>query len=403
MARNDIVSRIKSLAEELKDELVAIRRHLHEHPELSFQEVQTSAFLKQKLEEAGIETRTDYADTGVVGILRGKRPAPVVAIRGDIDALPIEEKTGLPFASKNPGVMHACGHDLHATVAVGAAMILSRLREEIKGTVKFILQPGEEKNPGGASIMIKNGVLRDPDVDVIFGLHSDPRFRVGEIGYRGGIMMAEPDEFYLTIKGKSGHGSAPHLTVDPIVVAAEVILALQKIPSRVMDPYENVVVTVGKIAGGKTTNVIPDTVELVGTVRTFRRELAEEVEKWMRQFAGGITSAYGADYELKFDYGYPPLVNDEETTQFVVEQGKRYLGPEHCHYIDRPSFGGEDFAFYLQHVKGCFFRLGTGNPEKGISAYWHNSEYNVDEDALPVGAGFMAYLAYEYLEQHGGR
>lgn len=403
MQENDLAKTIKSLAEELRPELVRVRRHLHENPELSYQEFETSAFLRRHLQKAKLEVRTDYAETGAVGILRGRQEHPVVAIRGDIDALPIEEKTGLPFASKHPGVMHACGHDLHAAAALGAGLILARLRERLPGTVKIILQPGEEKNPGGAAVMIRNGVLKDPDVDVIFGLHSDPRFRAGEMGYKPGMMMAEPDEFYLTIRGKSGHGSAPHLTVDPVVIAAEVVLALQKIPSRMIDPYEHVVVTVGKIAGGYTTNVIPDTVELVGTVRTFRRGLAEEIERLMRRIVSGITAAYGAEFDLRFEYGYPPLINDEKITEFVADRGREYFGEPHCHLIERPSFGGEDFAFYLQHVKGCFFRLGTGNPEKGISAYWHNSAYTVDEDALPAGAGFLAYLAVKYMETHANQ
>ncbi len=397
---NDNLKKIRELSRELTPQLVEIRRHLHQYPELSFQEFKTTEYLQEWLEKAGLEIHTEYADTGVVGILRGGESGCVVALRGDIDALPLEEKTGLEYASRNPGVMHACRHDRHATVVVGAALILSKLRDSLPGAVKFILQPGEEKNPGGASIMIKRGVLENPPVDVIFGLHSDPRFRVGEIGYKEGVMMAEPDEFYITIKARGGHGSAPHLTTDPIVIAAEVVLALQKIPSRIIDPYEHVVVTVGKIAGGHTTNVIPDTVELVGTVRTFRREIAEHVEELMRKILTGITMAYDADFDMRFDYGYPPLVNDEEATRFLVERGKEYLGEERCHHLDRPSFGGEDFAFYLQKVKGTFFRLGTGNPDKGITAYWHNSSYTVDEDALPVGAGFLAYLAYSYLKNH---
>jgi len=324
-----------------------------------------------------------------------------VALRGDIDALPLTEKTGLAFASQKPGLMHACGHDLHATVVIGAALILTQLRNELAGSVEFVLQAGEEKNPGGASILVKNGLLQDPPVDVIFGLHSDPRFRAGEIGYKEGVMMAEPDEFYLTIHGKGGHASAPHRTIDPIVLAADVILALQKIPSRIIDPFEQVVVSVSKVAGGHTTNVIPDSVELAGTVRTFKHELAQQVESTMRQILTGITSAYGATYELNFDYGYPVVVNDPAITQFLISAAENYLGAKKCFQIERPSFGGEDFSYYLQKVKGVFFRLGTGNPEQGITAYWHSSNYDVDEAALPVGAGFLAYLASEYLQSAG--
>lgn len=390
--------RIHQLSRQITPQLIEIRRHLHQFPELSFQEYETSRYLKGWLKKANLDIRTDYAETGVVGILSGKVSKPVVALRGDIDALPIEEKTGLPFASCTPGVMHACGHDFHATVVVGAALILKKIKDSFAGSVKFILQPGEEKNPGGASMLIHNGVLQDPKVDTIFALHSDPRFRVGEIGYRPGVMMAEPDEFTITIKGKGGHASTPHLTVDPVVIAAEVVLALQKIPSRLVAPFEQVVVTVGRISGGHANNVIPDSVQLNGTVRTFDHSLAQEIEKHIRKIVAGITAAYDADFELQFTYGYPVLVNDVSSTNLVVAAGREYLGDGRCHEIERPSFGGEDFAYYLEKVKGAFFRLGTGNPEKGITAYWHNSRYTVDEEALPIGAGFLAYLAYRYLQ-----
>lgn len=392
-----IKDQIKQFSDEIFPALVEIRRHIHQNPELSFQEFETTQYLRSHLQKNGVTVLDTYAETGVVGLLTGNRTNPVVAIRGDIDALPLNEKTGLPFSSLKTGVMHACGHDSHATVIIGAAMILSKLRDQLPGTVKFILQPGEEKSPGGASIMVKNGVLEDPPVDVIFGLHSDPRFRVGDIGYKEGPMMAEPDEFRITIKGKGGHASTPHLTVDPIVIAAEVVTALQKIPSRLMAPFNQVVVTVGKIAGGHTTNVIPDSVELLGTVRTFDNKLAQKIEQFMRQIVKGICSAYGADFDFDYIYGYPVVVNEKLATQFLVRTAGEFLGRENCHELERPSFGGEDFAFYLQKVNGSFFRLGTGNPEKGITAYWHNSEYTIDEDALAVGAGLMAYLAYQYL------
>jgi len=382
----EIKEKIVELSKEIFPTLVEIRRHIHQNPELAFKEFETSKYLKSWLEKANIETRSDYSETGVVGLLKGNRENPVVALRGDIDALPLEEKTGLPFSSTKPGIMHACGHDLHATVTVGAAIILSKLKDELDGCVKFILQPAEEKNPGGAIGMVKNGVLKNPSVDVIWGLHSDPRFRAGEIAYLEGPAMAEPDEFYIIIKGKGGHAAKPHETIDPIVIAAEVVLALQKIPSRLVDPIEKLVVTIGKIAGGHTTNVIPDSVEIFGTVRTFNHKLAIKVEKFMRQIVSGITSAYGADFDLLFDYGYPVVINEKSATQFLVSAANDYLGSDKSIELEKPSFGGEDFGYYLQEVKGSFFRLGTGNPQKGITANWHNSKYTVDEDALFVGA-----------------
>lgn len=387
-------------SQELKEELISIRRHLHQHPELSFQEVETTRFLIERLKKLGMEVRTEYSETGVVALLRGNPDGPVVALRGDIDALPIEEKTGLPFASKRRGVMHACGHDLHTTCVLGAAMILSGIREKLPGTVKFIFQPGEEKNPGGAIQMIRRGVLEDPRVDAIFALHSDPKFRTGKIRFKYGVMMAEADEFYITIRGRGGHGSAPHFTVDPIVVAAEAILALQKIPSRLVDPWDHVVVTVSRISAGHTTNVIPDEAQLAGTVRTFSKELARRVEQMMRKILHGVTMAYDAEFDLEYDFGYPPLVNHPDMTRFLAACGKDFLGENRCIEMDRPSFGGEDFAYFLERVPGSFFRLGTGNPEKGITAYWHSSDYTVDEDALPVGAGFLAFLAYRFLVEH---
>ena len=391
--------KIKKMSQEMAPDLVKIRRHIHEHPELSYQEYETMAYVSKILKEHNIPHKTGVAGTGVVGLIEGKGKGPVVALRADMDALPIEEQNDVPYKSKNPGVMHACGHDSHTTVLLGAAILLNSLRETFSGTVKLIFQPGEEKNPGGASLMVKAGVMENPKVDMIFGLHSDPRYRPGEIGYRYGAMMAEPDEISITIKGKSGHGASPHLAVDPIVIAAEVILGLQKIASRMVDPTEKIVVTIGKIEGGHTTNVIPDEVHMLGTVRTLNPELTPKIPPMMEQIIKGITEAYGASYEFKYDFGYPVVMNDTRATDILVEAGKKFLGEENVKEVPKPSMGGEDFSFYLQKAPGSFYRLGTGNPEKGITEFWHNSRYNIDEDALPVGAGFMTYLALEALEK----
>ncbi len=395
----ELRDKIKKMSQEMAPELVKIRRHIHEHPELSYQEYETMAYVSSILKEHGIPHKTGVAGTGVVGLIEGKGKGPVVALRADMDALPIEEQNDVPYKSKNPGVMHACGHDSHTTVLLGAAILLNSFRETFSGTVKLIFQPGEEKNPGGASLMVKAGVMENPKVDMIFGLHSDPRYRPGEIGYRYGAMMAEPDEISITIKGKSGHGASPHLAVDPIVIAAEVILGLQKIPSRMVDPTEKIVVTIGKIEGGHTTNVIPDEVHMLGTVRTLNPELTPKIPPMMEQIIKGITEAYGASYEFKYDFGYPVVLNDTRATDILVEAGKEFLGEENVKEVPKPSMGGEDFSFYLQKAPGSFYRLGTGNPEKGITEFWHNSRYNIDEDALPVGAGFMTYLALEALEK----
>ena len=395
----DLTEQIRDFAKELAPELVKIRRHIHMHPELSYQEYETMEYVSKILSENGIWNQKGVAKTGVVALIEGENPGKVVAIRADMDALPIEEQNDVPYKSLNPGVMHACGHDSHTAIALGAAITLNHFKKYIKGTVKFIFQPGEEKNPGGASLMIKAGALENPKVDMIFGLHSDPRYRAGEIGYRYGAMMAEPDEIRIKIIGKSGHGAAPHLTIDPIVIASEVIMGLQKIASRMVDPHEKIVVTIGKIEGGHTTNVIPDEVNMLGTVRTLNPELTPKIPGMMEQIIKGITSAYGAKYEFTYDFGYPVLMNDDQANDILVEAGKEFLGSENVKEVPEPSMGGEDFSFYLQKVKGAFYRLGTGNPEKGITAYWHNSHYNIDEDALPVGSGFMAYLALKTLQK----
>ena len=395
----DLKRKIEAFSQELSPKLVEIRRHIHRNPELSYREYETMAYISKILSEHHIPYKKGVADTGVVALIEGEPGGKVVAIRADIDALPIEEKNDVSYKSKNPGVMHACGHDLHATVALGAAINLNHFKKSFKGTVKIIFQPGEEKNPGGASLMVKAGVLENPKVDMIFGLHSDSRFQVGEIGYRYGAAMAEPDEIAIKIKGKGGHGAAPHLTVDPVVIAAEVVLALQKIASRMIDPTENIVVTIGKIEGGQTTNVIPDEVNMLGTVRTLNPELTPKIPGMIEQILKGITSAYGGDYELNYDFGYPVVMNDDQANDILIEAGKEFLGSENVKEIPMPSMGGEDFSFYLQKVKGTFYRLGTANPEKGTTGYWHSSHYDINEDALPVGAGFMAYLALKALEK----
>jgi len=393
----NIGERIRRESYRIADELVKIRRQLHMYPELSYQEEKTAQLVAERLKALGLRVSQGVARTGVVGLLGDGEPR--IGFRADMDALPIEEQNDTPYRSRVPGVMHACGHDAHTTCLLGAAMILSGIRSELQGSVKFIFQPSEERNPGGAVQMIQEGVLENPPLDAIFALHSDPRLRVGEIGYRVGPTMAEPDEFSITILGKGGHAASPHMTVDPIVIAAETILALQKIPSRLVDPTDPVVVTIGKIQGGSATNVIPDAVEIEGTVRSLNPQVAAKVPELMRRILDGITGAYGATYQFHYDFGYPVLINDPDMTQFLVQCGQEYLGEDSVKELDRPSMGGEDFAYFLQRVKGSFFRLGTGNPQKGIVHYWHSSRYDIDEDALPVGAGFLAYLAYRFLTE----
>lgn len=378
------------------DTLVELRRTIHANPELAFQEHETSALAKSVLEKLGIETRT-LAQTGVLGTLRGKGDR-CVALRADMDALPIHEETGLPFASRNPGKMHACGHDAHTTMALGAAMILAEIREDLPGTVKFLMQPSEELLPGGAPSMIADGALVNPQVEAIFGQHVLPLQSVGQIGMRSGMMMASTDELYITVKGKSGHAAIPHTAVDPILTAAEIITSIQKLVSRKLSPFEHGVVTIAKIEGGHTTNVIPDEVKMEGTMRAMNEEWRAETKKRLEEIIRGVCLANGADYELKIRAGYPALYNHHATTEFAEHSARELLNPEDV-FIAEPMMVAEDFAYYLQNVPGVFWWIGAGTPEQGCApnAGLHNSRFTINEDVLPTGAAMMAWTAWKFL------
>jgi amidohydrolase len=390
-------NKVKSFAEEIYPELVETRREIHKNPELAFEEYKTANFVAEKLKSLGIEVKTGVAKTGIVGLLNGKNSGKVVALRADMDALPILEMNDVEYKSKNSGKMHACGHDAHIAMLLGSAKILSKFRDELNGTVKFIFQPSEEKNPGGAKIMIEDGVLENPKPDAIFALHVDPRIEVGKIGYCPGPTHAQPDEIFITIHGKGGHGAYPHLAIDPIVISAEVILALQTVASRFTNPLEPIVLTIGKISGGSATNVIPDKVELAGTLRTFNTELAEKVYKLMDDILKGITSSYGANYDLKIDKGYPVVYNDVELTHFAKDVAKNFIEEEGKVIETQKTMGGEDFGFYLQKIRGAILRLGVRNESKGFVNSLHSSTFNLDESALKIGSGYLASLAFEFL------
>ena len=353
-------------ATELQSRLIEIRRTIHANPELAFEEHETSALAKQTLDELGIET-SRVARTGVIGTLRGKSDGACVALRADMDALPIHEETGLPFASKKPGLMHACGHDAHTTMALGAAMILSTIRDEIQGTIKFLMQPSEELLPGGAPSMIADGALNDPAVDVIFGQHVLPLQEAGQLGFFSGSMMASTDELYITIKGKSGHAAIPQDAIDPILTAAEVITSLQKIVSRTLDPFEKGVVTISKVEGGHTTNVIPDMVQMEGTMRAMNEDWRKETHQRIETIVRNVCEANGATFELEIRQGYPALWNDPSTTQFARVEAEHLIGEQNV-FTAKPMMGAEDFAYYLQQVPGTFWWIGAGTPEQG----WHS-------------------------------
>ena len=382
-----------SEAKRIAGKLSKIRRQIHMHPELGFQEKRTSALVAKELREIGVAVTVGVAGTGVVGLLKGAHPGKTVALRGDMDALPITEQNNTPYRSRVEGVMHACGHDANTTTVLGAAMLLAKHRDALHGNVKFIFQPSEEAPPGGALPMIKEGVLKAPPVHVIIGVHVDPTIPVGKIGLRQGPMMAAADDFWFAVLGEAAHGAKPHLGIDAISLSAQVIQALQTIPSRRVNPVHSVVVTVGTIKGGYRRNVIADRVECEGTARTLDGKDRRSVELAIGKTLAGVTKAGGGGYEYRYEQGYPILTCDDRITDIVRRVGKELLGGRGVVEIDEPSMGGEDFAYFVNEVPGMMFRLGTGNKKKGITYPWHHPRFDVDEDGIWMGAAVLARAA----------
>ena len=390
------MKRIKSMAAELQPELLRIRRHLHAHPELSFQEFETSRFVKDYLTASGIPFQ-EMTETGVVGLIQGKNPQhKCIALRADMDALPITEAGEMSYRSQNEGVMHACGHDVHTTCLLGAAKILHDLRAEWEGTIKLIFQPGEEKSPGGASLMIAAGALENPAPAAIIGLHVDPALPAGTAGFRPEQYMASADEIYMVIRGKGGHAALPHLTIDPIAIAAQIITALQQIVSRKNNALTPTVLSFGKISGGHATNVIPDTVELQGTLRTFDEIWRQEALQLIRDISRQIASAFGGTVEINTPPGYPSLFNDESTTMAAESAATAYLGSSNIVRLER-RMTAEDFSFYSLKTKACFFRLGTNFNNESLMAPVHNAHFDIYEPVLETGAGLMSWIAMQLL------
>ncbi len=386
-------NRIKEGSRKVFPEMRAWRRHLHMYPELAFQEFESARFIAERLTEMGINYREGIAKTGIVGIIEGKDPATrVVALRADMDALPIEEKNEVPYRSQNKGVMHACGHDAHTASLLGAAKILKECAEEWTGTVKLIFQPSEEKLPGGASVMIREGVLKNPEVARIWGQHVHPPLVAGKVGMRAGPYMASADEIYLTIKGKGGHAALPQNVIDPVLISAHILLALQQIVSRKSNPLTPSVLSFGKLMAEGATNVIPDRVFLEGTFRTFDEEWRFEAHQWIEKIARDTARAMGGDCEVDIRVGYPYVHNDEALTKKSRQLAEELLGAENV--VDLPQrMTGEDFAFYGREIPACFYRLGTGNPEKNILSPIHSATFDIDEEALITGAALEAWLA----------
>lgn len=391
-----IKDKIQHLSSEIFAQVVGYRQHIHANPELSFKEFETSAYIKGHLEEWGIPY-TEMANTGVVGLIKGGIPSDqVIALRADMDALPIIEANDKPYASKNQGVMHACGHDVHSSSLLGTAYILNNLKEEFAGTIKLIFQPAEEMLPGGASIMIKEGVLENPKPDFIVGQHVMPLIDAGKVGFRSGIYMASTDELYVTVHGKGGHGAQPHQNIDPVLIASHIIIALQQIVSRNADPRLPSVLSFGKVHANGATNIIPNEVKMEGTFRTLNEEWRKEAKRLMKKMAEGIAESMGGSCEFTIMNGYPYLINEEKLSDNARLFAEDYLGKENVLDLDI-WMAAEDFAYYSQVTDACFYRLGTGNKEKGTTYSVHTPNFDIDEDALKLSTGLMAYIALKQL------
>jgi amidohydrolase len=389
--------KIKQLAASMAGEFVANRRYLHTNPELSFQEFNTQKYVAEQLKSMGI-TPTEIANTGLVATIEGRNPSTkVVALRADMDALPIVEANDVPYKSQNPGVMHACGHDVHTASLLGTSRILSQLKNDFEGTVKLVFQPAEEKAPGGASIMIEQGALQNPAPHKMLGQHVAPNIPVGKIGFREGMYMASADELYLTVKGKGGHGAMPENCIDPVLIASHIIVSMQQIISRNRNPRYPSVLTFGKVIANGATNVIPNEVYIEGTFRAMDEQWRAEGLEKIRKIAELTAEAMGGTCEVFIQKGYPFLQNEPELTRRMKGAAIDYMGQENVIDLDI-WLAAEDFAFYTHHVDACFYRLGTRNEERGIISGVHTPTFDIDENALEIGAGLMSWLTVQELQ-----
>ena len=394
---NAIKDKIKKTAAKFLPEIIAIRRHIYANPELAFEEFKTSQFIISNLEAMGISHQNNIAKTGIVALIEGKNPlSKVTMLRADMDALTINEENEVDYKSLNKGVMHACGHDVHIASLLGAAKILMELRNEFSGTVKLIFQPSEEKFPGGALQMIKEGVLDNPKANNIIGQHVLPTLEVGKIGLKTGKYMASTDEVYITIYGKGGHGATPELNIDPVIIASHIVVALQQLVSRNAMPSVPSVLSFGRFIANGRTNIIPDEVKIEGTFRTFDEVWRSDAHKKITKMASLIAESMGAACDVRIDKGYPFLVNDIALTLKVKEYAIDFLGEENVEDLDL-RMTAEDFAYYSQQIPACFYRLGIRNEKKGITSNLHTSTFDIDENALEIGMGLMAWITFREL------
>jgi amidohydrolase len=386
---------IQTKITEMKEWLVEVRRTIHMNPELGFEEIETSKLVAGWLEKFGLQIQRGLAKTGVVGLLQGEKGGKTVAIRADMDALPLEEANQVPYRSKVKGKMHACGHDGHVAILLGVARLFSSIRERVKGNIKWVFQPAEEGG-GGGRIMVEEGVLENPKVDAIFGAHLFPDLQIGKVGIHEREGLAATDRVIIKMLGKGGHGAYPHLSRDPILAAGHLITQIHSIVSRSIAPLDSAVITIGKVSGGTAFNIIPDEVELLGTVRSLTLPVREELKARLEQVTQGVARSFDLDYRFDFQYGYPALVNDPEMSHLVASACANGIGKENVEFL-RPSMGGEDFSYYLQKVPGSFFRLGCRNEAKGIVHPFHSSHFDIDEEVLPFGVEMFARIIDQYL------
>ena len=383
-------------AKKVENQLISDRRYLHQNPELSFEEFNTMNYICQRLDDMGISYQIGDGTTGIVAQIDSGTPGKCLLIRADIDALPLDEVRETAYKSQNPGVMHACGHDAHTAILLNTAQVLKELKDNWCGVIKFAFQQGEETT-GGADPMIQDGVLENPKVDACIALHMDTDLNTGTIRVKEGPMYASPDDFAITIHGKGGHGAEPHLAIDPIVIAAHIITELQTVVSRTINPFEEAVITVGAIHAGNAPNVIPDEAKILGTARSLTNEMRIHLSEKIQSIVKHICSIYGAEFTYEFIKLFPPLQNDKTIANAILESATRCLGKENCIFGGLPTMAGEDFAYFTQEVPGAIFKLGCRNEKKGITAPLHNSDFDIDEDAMPYGVAIFTDFALHFL------